>query len=270
MKHINLKCEKSFIPQENILSHFETLSKMSKIKNYESPNKTLSESEITTAGEMFIYLNACPSSFYVKLYWKAIYGPKSRLAMLASNIIKKSNDDFKNKAIKVFAKIAQVIGFQNVKHPKTGNGSIESFRKNFELDLNVTNRNLLQTVSNHPAHILDNQGEFSPSSLIPFCSFGEDIIGAKVKEFKIPVCNIFKPKIHYDQLCYETDLQALKGDNIKVLEKQLERGLTLVLDYNEERQIDDNVISKDATKSLHDHDNSVSIYLNTISIELFY
>ena len=116
---------------------------------------------------------------------------------------------------------------------------------------------LFQTVSNHPIHILNNKGELSPSSFLPFCSFGKGFIGIKRNEFKIPVCNIFKPKNYFDQICYETNLQELKDGNSNQLRKQLELGLTLVLDYNEERQAA-NHIDVDA----------FSIFLDTISIEL--
>ena len=82
----------------------------------------------------------------------------------------------------------------------------------------------------------------------------------------IPVCNIFNPKNHFDQLCYETDLQKLKDNNKDTLIKQFEIGLTLILDYNEERQMDFNDISieKSSVKIYDNDDNSVSLYLNTI------
>ena len=85
------------------------------------------------------------------------------------------------------------------------------------------------------------------------------------------VCNIFKPKLYYDQLCFETDLQELKTkDNLM---NQLELGLTLVLDYNEERQIkplssNNGSISKKEFRYNINNDNSVSMYLDTISILL--
>ena len=63
--------------------------------------------------------------------------------------------------------------------------------------LDVLDINLFKKVSNHPVHILNSNGNFSPSAFIPFCSFGEDILGVKVKEFDIPVCSIFKPKLQY-------------------------------------------------------------------------
>ncbi len=127
---------------------------------------------------------------------------------------------------------------------------------------------LLQRVSNHPVHILNNEGLFSPSSLIPFCSFGEEFIGAKNEEFDIPVCDIFKPKPYFDQLCYEMDLQDLK-DSQKI-EDQLIFGLTLVVDYNEERQIKVNSMTPEEgkhTRSIyHKKDDSFSVYVDTISI----
>ena len=85
-------------------------------------NLNLSRSNINSAAEMFIALNFCPS-FYVKLYWKAIYGNESRMAKFASNIIRKAKDDFKVKAQKMFAKISSVIGFQHISLHHIGNRS---------------------------------------------------------------------------------------------------------------------------------------------------
>ena len=126
----------------------------------------------------------------------------------------------------------------------------------------------LQTVSNHPVHILNNDGGFSPSSFIPFCSFGEEFIGANISEFEIPVCDIFKPTKYYDQLCYETDLQMLRDSKDENLMNQLELGLTLALDFNEERQffVSRNISTEFKTfKNNFNEENSFGIYLNTIS-----
>ena len=124
---------------------------------------------------------------------------------------------------------------------------------------------LLQIVNNHPVHILNGVGNFSPSSFLPFCYFGEEFIGAKIQEFEIPVCNIFKPRNYLDQLCYETNLQDLK-DSQKI-GKQLEMGLTLILDYNEERQ-NYNIDKKNETQMLnilYPKNDALSIHLDTIS-----
>ena len=123
----------------------------------------------------------------------------------------------------------------------------------------------MQIVSNHPVHILSDENKLSPSSFIPFCYFGKEFIGAKINEYEIPVCNIFRPRNYLDQLCYETNLEDLK-DSQKI-EKQLEMGLTLVPDYNEERQMY-NIIEKNESQlmnTLYPDNNDVAIYLDTIS-----
>ncbi len=128
---------------------------------------------------------------------------------------------------------------------------------------------LLQTVSNHPVHILNENGNFSPSSFIPFCYFGDEFIGARIQEFETPVCNIFRPRIYLDKLCYETNLQELK-DSQKI-GKQLELGLTLILDYNEERQ-NYNIMKQNESQTmnaLYPQNNDASIFLDTISLLIF-
>ena len=128
---------------------------------------------------------------------------------------------------------------------------------------------LLQIVTNHPVHILNEEGNFSPSSFIPFCYFGEEFVGDNINGFEIPVCNIFRPRNYLDQLCYETNLQDLK--DTQKIGKQLEIGLTLVLDYNEERQ-NYNINEKNDTQmlnKLYPNNDDVSIYLDTISWLIF-
>ena len=94
----------------------------------------------------------------------------------------------------------------------------------------------LQEVNNHPVHILNKNGSLSPSSFIPFCSFGKNLllVGTKIEEFDFPICNIFTPKVLNNQLCYETDLAKLKDTSNIV--QQYEMGLVLILDYNEDKQ----------------------------------
>ena len=86
---------------------------------------------------------------------------------------------------------------------------------------------------------------------------------------------LFKPRNYFDQLCYETDLQELKDG--KKIEKQLKNGLTLVLDYNEERQMNENALPKAKNDNSHDmeafgndDDNSFALYLDSISISFKY
>ena len=128
---------------------------------------------------------------------------------------------------------------------------------------------VLQTVTNHPVHILNDEGNFSPSSFVPFCSFGGEFLGKKMDGFEIPVCDIFKPRNYLDQLCYETDLQDLKDSNRQKIVPQLKMGLTLLLDYNEERQ-SFNLISKNESQDMkapyHNDEMTLSVHIDTISI----
>ena len=129
---------------------------------------------------------------------------------------------------------------------------------------------LLQRVSNHPVHIINDRGDLSSSSFIPFCSFGDKLIGADMNGFNLPVCNIFKPIHFIDKICYETSLQNLKDNenDIMKLMKQLELGLILVLDYNEERQMKvDSISSKEFSlmnEGNYGDGNFVSMHLDTI------
>ena len=116
---------------------------------------------------------------------------------------------------------------------------------------------------------MNDERKFLPSSFIPFCYFGEESIGVKLNDYEIPVCNIFKTRNYLDQLCYETNLQDLK--DTQKIGKQLEMGLTLILDYNEERQSYKFTKKNEsrAMNALVHNDNDVSVYLDTISLFKF-
>ena len=99
----------------------EKLSQMVGFNGAEDLANNLSKSEINDNAKMFGGLISCPS-FYERLYEKAIFGPKFRIAMLASNIVKKSKDDFNLDALKIFAKISSVLGFKHISN--NGNESV--------------------------------------------------------------------------------------------------------------------------------------------------
>ena len=233
----------------------------------------VTETQIQIGGEMFVALNSCPP-YHLRLYRKAINGSASRVVMLALNIIKNAPENFKSKAIRIFEKIISVLDYQYVNIGKDGK-SLKGLKTNLSR-VKAEDVNLVQTVSNHPVHILDNNGNLSPSSLIPFCSFGEDLslVGTYLDYYDFPVCKIFKPKVHHDQLCYQADLEKFR-DNNRLL-KQIARGFTFLIDFNEERQIGF------AYKSSETHDNdqkkgmfdfevrqTFSIFLDTISTFYF-
>ena len=115
---------------------------------------------------------------------------------------------------------------------------------------------LLSRVSNHPVHMIDKNGSLSPSAFIPFCSFGGDFdaMGANHSNFKVPVCNSFQPTVKDEQICYELDLEKYKNELYLV--KQLQEGLVLYLDFNEDKQL--TVQTK--------KENAALVYMDTISM----
>lgn len=111
-----------FIPEADIKTNMEELSQM--IGDYNISNKNLSKDSMHEGAEMFIDLNMCPTELS-RSYWNAIYKFKSRTAILASNIAKKANDDFKVKAIKIFTKIISTLKFKYISYHHDRNKSLE-------------------------------------------------------------------------------------------------------------------------------------------------
>ena len=91
------------------------------------------------------------------------------------------------------------------------------------------------------------------------------VMGKKHKLFHSPVCNCFEAVIHQDQLCYQVDLEKYKDE--KRIKRQLQHGLVLLLDYNEERDKSRNFTKKPKEHNIFSPDTDIGsqIYLNTIS-----
>ena len=125
----------------------------------------------------------------------------------------------------------------------------------------------MRKVINHPIHILNEKGHLSPSSFIPFCSFGEEIkvMGNEVDRFDVPVCNSFKAILHNDQLCYQVDLEEFRDE--EMLEKQLKHGLVIIIDENKDRQFlrKDRKVSGIRNLFSPEEENSFKLHLDTIS-----
>ena len=132
---------------------------------------------------------------------------------------------------------------------------------------------MFKTLTNHPVHILDDEAKMSQSALIPFCSFGDrmDTLGVKVGDFKAPACNSFNSVKRLNQICYEMDLNLGSFNNKSGKGKQLEYGLILILDFNEERQWDfENEIhfhegKEEINLYIPDDSNGIKVHLETIS-----
>ena len=61
------------------------------------------------------------------------------------------------------------------------------------------------------------------------------VVGVKIDQFDVPVCNSFQAKVLNDQLCYEVDLNRFT--NKVNWEDETKLGFNFIMDYNEDRQI---------------------------------
>ena len=86
---------------------------------------------------------------------------------------------------------------------------------------------------NNPPHILNKEGKFMPSALIPFCSFNSVIKGKVVPNMSFPVCDLFDPVVHKGKLCFQMDMTR-KMPKAKTVQG---KGLTLIIDANLERSV---------------------------------
>ena len=59
---------------------------------------------------------------------------------------------------------------------------------------------------------MDESGEWTASSFIPFCEFGGDgkQLGERREEFDVPVCSSFSEKVLAGQLCYQLEVNQYK------------------------------------------------------------
>ena len=94
----------------------------------------------------------------------------------------------------------------------------------------------LQRVTNHPVHIVDENGQLSPTALVPFCSISNNFsaMGIKIDQFDVPVCTVFRKKLVRDQICYTLDLNQIRIKN-DLKEKVVH--FSFFIDYNEDREL---------------------------------
>ena len=95
----------------------------------------------------------------------------------------------------------------------------------------------LQSYVNHPVHVVDEEDNLNPSAFIPFCAFGGDmtILSKHMRNFSFPLCSSFQPRLLDGQLCYFIDLD--NATKQRPTSQGPAHGLTLFLDYNEERMV---------------------------------
>ena len=123
----------------------------------------------------------------------------------------------------------------------------------------------------HPPHILkEGDGQLSPSSFIPFCSFAGNwnVTGVSTDIFSVPVCNIFKEVIVDGQVCYQADMAMDKIRDMVDKRKIATEGFVMLLDYNENRMVElgDDLDSGDDSTPLQERkvQKDIMLFVETV------
>ena len=91
----------------------------------------------------------------------------------------------------------------------------------------------IEELINFPVHI---SNKTNLAAFIPFCSFGQGLIGRELDQFEGGVCDLFRDKVVSGQLCYEAELNQFKKDG-DIWEEDLQRGFSFIIDTNEEYDV---------------------------------
>ena len=221
--------------------------------------QSISENIFEEALSLFAYLNFCPEEIFHSPFTKLTRDVISNLSLdrivLFLNRVLVKNE--KSWAKVILKKILDNFEFEYE--------NIDMLAKGLSTDNIGYDWNLLHELSNHPVQIMKDKRNMSTSSFIPYCYFGVESnqFGLEIDGFEFPVCNIFQAKILNDQLCYEVDINELIEKDTS--EKDLKAGLTLLVDYNEDRTVSliDNTDKLDKNEDIDDEDKMM-IYIHSI------
>ena len=257
-KHIESECQNydTIVRNDHLAENIRAVEdKLNLNLSTNTISEDVGQETLETAAEMFTYLNYCPPEPFknlVRLLRQDLFksgnlASKDILLALAS-IIQSSQNAIKESSTRVLRKTMKILNL--VQHENIENVGMFNDNSTKESLFNEE----LQRVTNHPVHIMDPTGALSPTALVPFCSFGGDmsVMGVKIDQFDVPVCNSFSPKIVKDQLCFTVNPNKYK----KSVHNQGKLSLTLFMNLNEERQL------LSGTSTLND--DNFSIIVETI------
>ena len=202
------------------------------------PEKQFSNEMLDQTASMFLYLISCPNSHHNWInFYKDLLSSNNALDLIILTLNRLRKTDTKKETLNYKKFASRIFNFMTenlyLDHPKMKLLTALEAEKSKNISTGLS-------FVNHPVHIIKSQGgELSPSAFIPFCELGGNMssLGVKIKEFHVPVCNSFVPKLFHDKICYQIDLEQYR-DNPNV-ETQLKKGLVFIMDYNEDRQVFD-------------------------------
>ena len=209
-------------------------------------NVTIPTGIFKSAAEIFTYLNYCPPKLYFFMKGLLKTDSPTSIILALTSIIKSSRNAAKESSIEIFLKAMNDFKLNTYEDIESlVNGAND--QKNFSMLSKLIESEEITSITNHPVHVRSTKGKLLPTALIPFCEFGGNlsIMGMKLKYFDSPFCNSFRERFVRNQLCYEVDPNKYKP----FLNENAELGLTLFINYNEDRQMspskDLNISSKE-------------------------
>ena len=215
--------------------------------------------DFALAFDIFSYMTFCNSeAFELLLHYENLLTTGNTQTILQATI-NNLKREYEHKSTKtalqaLYGNLDKMLGLK-LKHIMTNliasdpRGTQRNFKNDIfsETFLDDVERSLwdfgqVAEVSNHPVATQNKEGNLSPSSLIPFCSFGTEMLGVEVPNMTFLACNMFEPTIYQGQLCHQADFekyrkhQALQGKR---------SGLMMIIDVNSERSV---------SVEIHDHE----------------
>lgn len=249
-KKTSFKCQKFFtlINDKDIETLINEIEKLLYIEDALVNTKSFNGSYeiLNLAGKMFLYLNSCPKeqTNWIRFYKDLISKKSITEIILTLNRLQniKVNEDMKHVNMIASKTLDYISAKLSLKYTLFKKLTLREYKFGFEPKLTKgSNGELFKygDLINHPVHIIDKRiAKKSISALIPFCEFGGNmsLVGVKMENFSMPVCSAFEPKVLYDQLCYEIDLEKFR-DYDDIVGNQLKKGFVFIMDYNEDRQV---------------------------------
>lgn len=223
----------------SIKTNNQRLAKGLGIKLNDKVVSEISAETLKTAGEMFIYLNLCSNKVERMLQFleEIFLSQTPDMILLTLNRMRLSAElkslQFGEVLHDLLREMIVILNleYKNLEQVTSGSGKVYT-----KISDDLLKSKILQRITNHPVHILDEKGEASPSAFLPFCGFGSTMVdGSKNNQFRFPICSGFKSKLVDEQICYEIDPNLMTSEKKKI--KDFTTGLFLIIDENEDRQL---------------------------------
>ena len=273
----SVKCNFGYlIPSNDLNKLIKYVEDELKIEADTSYHNYVDVQTLETAGKMFAYLTFCPIPIQASIDSAKeeasnsikIYKPTEILVILNRLLHSQIKGLPYRQVFELFLKRIRTAWTQNYDELMKLTSGLDCKEDCLVSKTLIEDKNL-NKIANHPVHIVDEDNNFLPSSLIPFCWLGNNMEQSKHNEkLDVKVCSSFKAKLRNDQVCYEMDpnelLNGSSANNIV---------LYLLIDENKDRQkskTSNNVtVTEKETFMLDDVEQEGSVvYLNTIGTYL--